>query len=226
MERPAQGHTISQWPGHRKLRFPGAAAQGNGIEWGLLTQVYGKTEETPRLSQLLGDSVNGFSTAAQEPEPRGDPMGQPGAWGQSFHCPSGGSSVSSPTSCWNLPPLPSTHPVSPLLPAPSPKFPPHLHLVPQQLPLRPCICPGPPTGSEKCHLATECLPFLLCKTGHLSLWTGFVNHGRPAEFTGLSKSLASTMSCPGHNRCSHFLGPYHTYTLSRRYPTLSSEPTK
>lgn len=90
--------TISQWPGRspRTPRLQGAAGQRGATEWGLPSQLHRKPEEAPGPPQLLGDSANGFSSAAQVPEPSGDPMRQPGVRGQSSQRPSGGSSVSCP----------------------------------------------------------------------------------------------------------------------------------
>lgn len=73
------------------------------------------------------------------------------------------------------------------------------------------VCSGPPTGSAKCHLATECLPFLICKTGPPELLDRFCEPWQTCQvYRAEQEAGASTMSCPDHNRCSHFLSPCHT----------------
>lgn len=49
----------------QKLSLRGTARQGSEIG-----QLYRKTQEAPRLFQLLGDSAKGFSAAAQDTEVR------------------------------------------------------------------------------------------------------------------------------------------------------------
>lgn len=130
----------------------------------MLTQLYKKHEVTQQ--------INGFFTAAQDPEPRGNTTRQPGVCGQSSRCPWEATPFPLPLPAGTC--LPSLHPAMCLhcflLPAPSPHHT-FTRSLSRQLPLffaRPqvsgCICPGLPIGSETCHLANELPPFL-CKRG-------------------------------------------------------------
>lgn len=55
----------------QRPRLRGDAGRGHGTEWDELiqaAQLCRKPEEVLGLSQLLGDSANDFSAAAQDPE--------------------------------------------------------------------------------------------------------------------------------------------------------------